>query len=182
MADRKTIAAVVDGLEKRDLTKVNAAVVRVLVESLEKNPRVILACKRAKISVGTFHNWYRRWPEFAALVDEAQASGVAQIEDRLFQKGMAGDTIALIFLMKKWKPERYEDTVTIQEPKKPQRFDPSRLSADEQAELERLSAKALIRDDPALPAPASADGAATGPAFAGSRFGDDAAGDAPPPS
>lgn len=151
MPDRKTIAVVVQGLEQRNNSKINTAIVAKLVDSLEKNPRVGLACMKAKISVGTFHAWYHKWPEFATLVDEAQASGITQIEDKLFQNAMAGNVVAQIFLMKKWRPERYEDSVMVTEPKKPIRYDPNKLTIAEQEELERLSAKARIHDQDPQP-------------------------------
>lgn len=147
MNDTKAIVAtVVNSLEDRDNSKINVTIVAKLVDALEKNPRVGLACNKARISKGTFYNWYRKWPEFAELVDEAQASGVTEIEDKLFQNAIAGNVVAQIFLMKKWKPERYEDSITINEPRKAVRYDPNKLTAEEQAQLERLSAKARITD------------------------------------
>lgn len=143
MDGEKSIAMVVRELDNRANSKISTAIVARLVDSLEKNPRVGLACKRAKISTGTFYNWYRRWPEFARLMDEAQASGITLVEDRLFENAMSGDTTAQIFLMKKHKPERYEDA-RPPEPAPPptELFDISGFDDQDNADLARLIAKA----------------------------------------
>lgn len=143
MEPQKDIRTLVAQLDNKHGSIINAAIVERLVDSLEKSPRIGLACKRARISTGTFSNWYRKWPEFAALVDEAQACGVLAVEDRLFQNALTGDTTALIFLMKKWKPERYEDVPkTEPQPVPTEVFDISLLDEEDRAQLQRLSEKA----------------------------------------
>lgn len=85
----------------------------VILESLASHPSLGRAARKARISRRTLWMWRRDDPSFAAECEEARSLGMEVLEDALITRGEKADTTAAIFMLKGWKPERYQEKKAV---------------------------------------------------------------------
>lgn len=72
------------------------------------------ACQLAQISRQRVLVWRQTDSVFAAAYDEAVEFGTENLEESLYQRGMAQDTTAAIFLLKSRRPEKYRENIRVE--------------------------------------------------------------------
>lgn len=82
------------------------------IEGLTQTHTVYRAAQIAGISKKTAYNWYVDDAQFAEAWEEALGSATEDLETCMFERAKAKDTLAGIFLLKKYNPE-FRDRVTI---------------------------------------------------------------------
>jgi hypothetical protein len=86
--------------------------IETFLSALRTLPVIRVACKEAGISRKTAYQWRERDPEFRAQWDEAHEDGIDMLEATLHKRAREKDTLASIFLLKAWRPERYREHAT----------------------------------------------------------------------
>lgn len=82
------------------------------IQGLTDTHTVYRAAQIAGISKKTAYNWYVDDSQFAEAWEEALGSATEDLETCMFERAKQKDTIAGIFLLKKYNPE-FRDKVTI---------------------------------------------------------------------
>jgi Rad3-related DNA helicase len=85
----------------------------VILDALHNHPSLGRAARKARITRHTLRNWRLANPEFAAEVEAAREAGFEVLEDALIVRGEKNDTTAAIFMLKGWKPERYQERKAV---------------------------------------------------------------------
>lgn len=91
---------------KRDSQK------RRFIDALTEQGTVYHAAQAAGVSRQTVYRWRDEDPEFADLWYEAIENAVDRVENTIYQRALAGDTIAAIFYLKAQRPI-YRDRLNI---------------------------------------------------------------------
>jgi hypothetical protein len=84
-----------------------------ILDALHNNPSYGGAARKARITRQTLYLWRKHDPEFGAECEAAREQGFEALEDALVARGQKNDTTAAIFLLKGWKPERYQDRKAV---------------------------------------------------------------------
>lgn len=79
------------------------------IEELRVRGTVYHAARAAGVGRRTTYAWRDKYPEFAQAWDDALEDSTEILEDSMFQRAIAGDTTAGIFLLKALRPEKYRD-------------------------------------------------------------------------
>lgn len=82
------------------------------INGLIQTHTVYRAAQIAGISKKTAYNWYCNDEQFAEAWEEALGSATEDLETCMFERAKAKDTIAGIFLLKKYNPE-FRDKVMV---------------------------------------------------------------------
>jgi len=85
----------------------------VILEALHNHPSLGRAARKARVTRQTLRNWRREHPEFGAACEAAREAGFDALEDALIERGEKNDTTAAIFMLKGWKPERYQERKAV---------------------------------------------------------------------
>lgn len=75
---------------------------------------VTRAAEIAGVHRSTVYVW-RREPNFRDQMEAAFDVRVDEVEDKLYERAMGGDTTALIFFLKSYRPERFGDKLRHEE-------------------------------------------------------------------
>lgn len=82
-----------------------------LLQALRVKPTFRYAARRARVSKSAFADWRRDDAAFAARCNAARLEGMQEVIDELVDRGLDGDTTALIFLAKSYFRETFGDKV-----------------------------------------------------------------------
>lgn len=85
-----------------------------IILSLKDGSTVAAACAGAKINRDTFYTWYKKDPDFAKQVDEAQESRVQHVEDALYKNAITGSLTAQIFFLCNRAPEKWKNVQKVE--------------------------------------------------------------------
>lgn len=77
---------------------------------LEKLPNVARACRRVGVSAVCAYEHRKNDEEFREAWDEAIQVSVAELEESMFERGKATDTVAGIFMLKAHGGDKYKET------------------------------------------------------------------------
>lgn len=91
----------------------------IFLAALKKKPNIAAACRAAEISRRTYYNYRERDEDFAKAAADAEEDGVDYLEEKLWNKAMAGNIAALIYLL---KARRFGDTETLNKKKRPDKL------------------------------------------------------------
>jgi len=80
-----------------------------LIEAFRKGANTTLACEHVGVSRATFYKRIDKCKRWAAMVRQARECAVDRIELALHEKAKAGDTTAMIFLLKNLRPDVWRD-------------------------------------------------------------------------
>ena len=106
-----------------------AAKKRTFLKVLREKATVRFACKAASIHRWTAYRWRNEDEEFRAAWDAAIEDAVDVMENSVYERGLAGDSILSIFWLKGNRPQ-YRDRLTV---------DVKALHADIEERLQRLT-------------------------------------------
>ena len=88
---------------------------RILLDGVAAGLSVAVAAQAAGICRKTAYNWRHADPAFAAAWDEAIETYTDMLEARIQELTLAGDTTALIFLLKARKPVVYNPNLLLRQ-------------------------------------------------------------------
>lgn len=92
-----------------DVTAVTAEKKATILEALSNHPSYARAARKVRITRMTLWRWRRDDSAFAAECEQARELGMEALEDALIERGEKHDTTAAIFMLKGWKPDRYQE-------------------------------------------------------------------------
>ena len=72
------------------------------------------AAKVAKISPAVHYGRLETDPAYRKAFADAQQQTVALLEEEAFRRALAGDNELLMFLLRAWRPERYQEHTTVE--------------------------------------------------------------------
>lgn len=84
------------------------------VAALQTKKCVTSAAKCIRMDRSTVYLWRDKDPEFARAWDDALENVVDLLEASMFERAIAGDTTAAIFMLKSWRPEKYRESVRVE--------------------------------------------------------------------
>lgn len=85
---------------------------RVCLQGIIDNHTITHGAAEAGVSRKCVHHWINTDPQFAEAVHDAMQESTERLETSMYKRAMEKDTIAGIFLLKKYNPE-FRDRVTI---------------------------------------------------------------------
>ena len=94
-------------------SEVTAAKLSAFLTALSQTLSVREACQIADVGVSTVYRHRSKNRRFRRLWDDAQEAAIQRLEDALYQRALAKDTVAGIFLLKGARPEKYRDNVAV---------------------------------------------------------------------
>ena len=79
------------------------------LEALRTTPIIKQACRAAGVSRKVAYDWRKKDGEFAAEWNDALQDGIDTLEAILMRRAEERDTVAMIFLLKGLRPEKYRE-------------------------------------------------------------------------
>jgi hypothetical protein len=72
------------------------------------------AAKAAKISLAVHHRRLETDPAYRKAFEGAQEQAVDLLEEEAFRRALEGSDQLLMFLLRAWRPERYQERSTVE--------------------------------------------------------------------